>query len=70
MDSLSTLMLGGGFSVGMYRKAMSMHSAAGDGCNYCRCDDGQAIMQDDEVKDAKYFTVILMANDRAIGDTI
>jgi hypothetical protein len=43
MDSLSTLMLGGGFSVGMYRKAMSMHSAAGDGCNYCRCDDGHAI---------------------------
>ena len=27
-------------------------------------------MQDDEVKDAKYFTVILMANERAIGDTI
>jgi len=27
-------------------------------------------MQDDEVKDAKYFTVVLMANEMAIGDTI
>ena len=27
-------------------------------------------MQDDEVKDATYFKVILMANEKAIGDTI
>ena len=27
-------------------------------------------MHDDEVKDAKYFTVILMADEKAIGDTI
>ncbi len=38
-------MLGGGFSLGMYRKAMSMHIAAGDGCNYCRCDEGKAPME-------------------------
>jgi len=30
----------------MYRKAMSMHSAAGDGCNYRKCDDGQAIWKE------------------------
>jgi hypothetical protein len=27
-------------------------------------------MPDEEVKDAKYYTVILMENERAIGDTI
>ena len=27
-------------------------------------------MQDDEVKEAKFFTVILMSNEKAIGDTI
>jgi len=30
----------------------------------------KARIPDDQVKDAKYFTVILMANGRAIGDTI
>ena len=30
----------------------------------------KARMQDEGVKDAKYFTVILMASERAIGDTI
>jgi hypothetical protein len=30
----------------------------------------KARMRDEEVRDAKYFTVVLMANEKAIGDTI
>jgi len=37
-------MLGGGFSVGMYRKAMSMNVAEGDDSHHGRCDDGKELL--------------------------
>jgi hypothetical protein len=41
-------MLGGDIGAGMYRKAMSMHIAAGDGFNSCGRDDGHALDGRDE----------------------